>query len=92
MTLIQTQLKWEEEAFRKYQLMITKIPLFHRDIAKQIVYKKAVMNAQERGSDVVESSDVVQAFFSEVPMAFYSLMVRLLDEVGFEYKKYEPKK
>ena len=92
MTPVETQLKWEEEALKKYQLMITKIPLFHRDIAKQIVNKKAVMNAQERGSDVVESSDVVQAFFSEVPMAFYSLMIRLLDEVGFDYKKYEPKK
>lgn len=92
MTPVETQLKWEEAALKKYQLMITKIPLFHREIAKQVVDKKAVMNAQERGSSMVESPDIVQAFFSEVPMAFYSLMIRLLDEVGFDYKKYEPKK
>ena len=91
MSLIQTQLKWEEKAFKKYQLMITKIPLFHRAIAKQVVDKKAVMDAQQRGSDIVEESDIVKAFLTEVPMAFYSLMIRLLDEVGFDYKKYEPK-
>lgn len=91
MTPIQTQLKWESAAFDKYQLMITKIPLFHRVIAKQIVDKKAVMNAESRGSEIVEETDIVQAFFSEVPKAFYSLMVRLLDEAGLDYKKYESK-
>jgi len=89
--MTEQKLEWEPQAFSKYQEMIKKIPLFHREIAKQVVDKKAVINAQERGSNVVEDSDVVQAFLSEVPMAFYSLMIRLLDEVGFDYKKYEPK-
>ncbi len=70
---------------------VPKIPLFHREIAHQVVIKKAELNAQERGSDVVEEDDIVRAFFSEVPMAFYSLMVRILDEVGFDYRKHEPK-
>ena len=87
----QTQLEWEKEARRKFNTMIERIPLFHREIAKKVAYKKAEINAQERGSNIVEESDIVQAFFSEVPMAFYSLMVRLLDEVGFDYKQYASK-
>lgn len=79
-------LEWEANAFHKYQLMITKLPLFHRDIAKTVVDKKAESNARERESKVIEESDIVKAFFSEVPKAFYSLMIRLFDEVGFDYR------
>lgn len=91
MTPVETNIKWDEVAYEKYQLMITKIPLFHREIAKQVVDKKAVINAVERGSSRVEEGDIVRAFLSEVPMTFYSLMVRLFDEVGFQYKRYETK-
>ncbi len=80
------KLEWEDGVRQKYQLMITKIPLFHREIAQIVVDKKSEINAQERGSSVIEESDVVAAFLSEVPKAFYSLMIRLFDEVGFEYK------
>lgn len=86
MTRTSTPLQWEEQANKKYRSMISKIPLFHRDIAKTVVDKKAVLNAQERGSIMVEESDIVAAFQSEVPKAFYSLMVRLFDEVGFKYR------
>jgi len=84
-----TTLEWEKGAQEKYQLMISKIPLFHRNIAKVVVDKQAVIYAQERGSDLVDESDIIRAFFSEVPKAFYSLMIRLFEEVGFDYKKYE---
>jgi len=83
------QLAWESQAQQKFQTMIQKIPLFHREIAHQVVVKKATQNARERGSAVVEEKDIVGAFFSEVPIAFYSLMIRLLDEVRFDYQKYE---
>ncbi len=83
------KLQWETNAFKRYQLIISKIPLFHRDIAKIVVDKKAEINAQERGSSVIEEDDIVQAFQSEVPKAFYSLMIRLFDEVGFHYKEGE---
>ena len=87
----QTKLRWEPNALSKYNHMVSKIPLFHREIAKQIVEKKAPLLAQERGSTLVEEQDIVRAFFSEVPHAFYSLMIRLLQEAKFDYKKYEPK-
>jgi len=85
------QLKWESEAFQKFTAVIQKIPLFHREIAKQVVTKKAQQNAIERNAEMVEEADILRAFFSEVPNAFYSLMVRLLEEVGFNYREYEPK-
>jgi len=80
--------EWESGALEKYKVMIAKIPLFHRNIAKVVVDKQAVINAQERGSEVVEESDIIRAFFSEVPKAFYSLMIRLFEEVKFNYKEY----
>lgn len=90
--MVQTsvQIAWEQKAEAKYKEMITKIPLFHRQIAKQVVDKKAVSNAFDRGASLVEEQDIVRAFLSEVPMAFYSLMVRLFEDVGFDYKKYDP--
>ena len=91
MTATLPRLGWEQTARDKYTRMIEKIPMFHRQIAKVVVDKKAVLNAQERGSAQVEEGDIVSAFFSEVPVAFYSLMIRLLHEVGFDYKKYEPR-
>ena len=87
----QTQIKWESKAFEKYQTMITKIPMFHREIAKKVVDKRAPMLACERGSNSVEEQDIIRAFYAEVPMAFYSLMIRLFQEMKFDYKKYEPK-
>ena len=80
--------KWEQEAQKKYDTMVRKIPLFHREIAKQVVEKKAVENARDRGSGGVEEADILRAFLSEVPKTFYSLMIRLFDEVGFDYRRY----
>ena len=88
---MQTKLDWDPTASAKYNQMITKIPLFHREITKQVVDKRAPMIAQERGSVIVQEEDIVQAFLAEVPKAFYSLMIRLMDEVKFDYKKFQAK-
>ena len=89
MNSTQTKLEWESKALEKYKEMIAKIPPFPREIARIVVDRKAQINAAGRGASLVEEPDIVKAFLSEVPMAFYSLMVRLLNEVGFDYKKYE---
>ena len=86
---IKEQLEWNTAALKKYELIISKIPLFHRDIAKAVVDKKALINARDRGAQQIEECDIVSAFFSEVPKAFYSLMIRLFDEVGFSYQEQE---
>lgn len=84
--MIQETIAWQESTQKKFDVMVTKIPLFHREIAREVVTQKAGMNAQDRQSSCVQDEDIVRAFFSEVPKAFYSLMVRLLDEGDFDYK------
>jgi hypothetical protein len=79
---------WEPKTQERFKLMISKMPLFHRGIAEETVTKEAQENARLRGSSVVEEEDVVGAFFSDVPSPFYSMMVRLLEQSGFDYKKY----
>ena len=91
MSVTQIRLEWEGQALRKFENMIRRIPLFHRQIAQQVVEKKAEQNALARQANLVEESDIVKAFLSEVPMAFHSLMIRLMDEVKFEYRPYEAK-
>lgn len=88
-TPVEDQKTWEPEARKKYEAMIRRIPLFHREIARQVVEKQAVLNADARQSSVVDEGDILRAFLSEVPKAFYSLMIRLFEEVGFDYRPYE---
>jgi hypothetical protein len=85
---VQTSMHWDQEALGKYNKMLHLIPIFHRGLAKEVVNKKAEQLAQARGSTHVEEKDIVQAFFSEVPKAFYSLMIRIMHDAGFDYKKY----
>ena len=91
MVIVQTKLEWEKVSRERFNRMIRQIPLFHREIAHQVVLKRAEQNAQARNSAIVEEGDIVRAFFSEVPKAFYSLMIRLLQQSGFQYQQYEPK-
>ncbi len=87
MVTVQTTMAWEQNALAKYNKMLNLIPIFHRGIAKEVVNIKAEQNARERKSSQVEEKDIVEAFTSEVPKAFYSLMIRIMDEVGLDYKK-----
>ncbi|MGE5280539.1 MAG: hypothetical protein ACM3L6_07350, partial [Deltaproteobacteria bacterium] len=75
-----------EERFKK---MLGKMPIFHRHMTELGATQKAEENAAARGSRTVEEEDLMRAMFSEVPLQFYSLMVRLLDDVGFDYRKYD---
>jgi hypothetical protein len=88
MVTIQTNMHWDEAALGKYNKMLNLIPIFHRRLTQEVVNKKAEQSALARGSSTVEEADIVQAFLTEVPKAFYSLMVRIMGEVGFDYKKY----
>ena len=88
MVSIQTNMSWDTVALSKYNKMLNLIPIFHRRLAKEVVNKKAEELAQARGSSQVEESDIVTAFLNEVPKAFYSLMIRIMDEAGFDYRKF----
>ncbi|MCK9432620.1 MAG: hypothetical protein PHQ84_00305 [Candidatus Omnitrophica bacterium] len=79
---------WETGTENKFRILISKIPLFHRHITEEVVRRRAEESAFGRKSDRVQEEDVVAAFFSDVPSPFYSMMVRLLGQNGFDYKKY----
>ncbi len=79
---------WNQEVKVRFGIMILKIPVFHRRITEVAVTKCAEENAKLRNAKVVEEVDLIGAFFSDVPSPFYSMMIRLLEQSGFDYKKY----
>ncbi len=81
-------MNWEAKTEEKFKTVIAKLPVFHRHIAESAVSAKSLENAKSRNSQIVEEIDVISAFFSDVPAAFYSMMIRLLEQTGFDYKKY----
>lgn len=81
-------MNWNPEVKERFKVMIAKIPIFHRGITQETVTKRAEENAKLRNAQQIEEEDLVGAFFSDVPSPFYSMMVRLLEQSGFDYKKY----
>ncbi len=79
---------WETKTESKFKILISKIPVFHRRITESVVSRQAEKIAAKRNCGQVEDQDVIAAFFSDVPSPFYSMMVRLLEQNGFDYKKY----
>lgn len=79
---------WEAETESKFKVLISKIPIFHRRITESVVRRQAEEIAARRNVLGVQEPDVVAAFFSDVPSPFYSMMIRLLGQNGFDYKKY----
>ena len=79
---------WDAKTQEKFRVFILKIPIFHRHITEVAVIKRAEENVKLRNGSKVEEQDVVTAFFSDVPSPFYSMMVRLLEQTGFDYRKY----
>ncbi len=82
------QISWKPEVKERFDIFISKMPLFHRRIAENLVSEKAIINAKNRNATIVDEEDLLNAIFSEVPHTFYTMMVRLLDELKFDYKKY----
>lgn len=83
------KMTWDKTTEEKFKKMLSKMPIFHRHMTEVTATQKAESNARERGARIVEEEDLMRAMFSEVPLQFYSLMIKLLEDVGFEYKKYD---
>ncbi len=79
---------WEAHTERKFKIVISKIPGFHLRITESVVSRQAEKIAASRNCSQVEDRDVIAAFFTDVPSPFYSMMIRLLGQNGFDYKKY----
>ena len=84
-------MNWDKTTQDKFNLMISKMPIFQRRMAEKSASNKAEVLAKERGSDQIADEDVVKAFFAETPKPFVGLMVNLMKEVGFNYEQYQPK-
>ena len=78
---------WDIKTQEKFKLMISRIPVFHRHITEEVVTKKAEEIARVRNAKQIQEQDVITAFFFDVPSPFYSMMVRLLEQTGFDYRK-----
>lgn len=86
-------MQWEPAIEARFRQMIAKIPVFHRRITEEAVIKRAEELARSRRAGQVEEQDIIAAFFTDVPSPFYGMMVRLLDQAGFDYRRYGyPKK
>lgn len=79
---------WEAQTQNKFKILISKIPVFHRRITESVVTQQAEKIATGRNCSQVEDQDVIAAFFTDAPSPFYSMMVRLLGQNGFDYKKH----
>lgn len=79
---------WESESEQKFRKMIARIPVFHRRITEEAVTQRAEELAGARGAACVQEEDIIAAFFTDVPSPFYSMMIRLLDQSGFDYRAY----
>lgn len=78
---------WDTKTQEKFKLMISRIPVFHRHITEEVVTRRAEEVAKIRQAKEIQEQDVIAAFFSDVPSPFYSMMVRLLEQTGFDYRK-----
>tara|TARA_B100000315_G_C14592979_1_gene596961 strand:- start:1908 stop:2168 length:261 start_codon:yes stop_codon:yes gene_type:complete len=81
-------IQWDEKAKSHFDLIITHLPQFHKSIAEQLVKEKSEELAETRGSESVEETDVITAFFQEVPPAFKDMMKRLMHKQGIDYSQY----
>ena len=81
-------IKWDQKTKEHFDQIITNLPQFHRSIAEQLVKESAESLARERNSQNVQESDLVVAFFNEVPPAFKDMMKRLFNQQGIDYTKY----
>ncbi len=79
---------WDKYTEEKFNLIIAKIPIFMRDIAKGRVAKKAESFANSAGRSEVSEKDMVDAFFAETPFGFHGPMKTDMEEVGINYVQY----
>jgi len=84
----QKAITWDPQLEEKFKIFILKMPVFHRRMAEELITQRAAENAQQRSASVVNEEDFLKAVFSGVPKPFYTIMLRLLDELEFDYAQY----
>ena len=82
------KVKWNPQTEEMFNTIIINLPQFHRNIAKQLVRMRAEELAHKRGSECVETGDLITAFFKEVPPAFKDMMKRLFANLNIDYSEF----
>lgn len=79
---------WGKTTKENFEKMISKIPIFLREIAREKVSEKADNLASEAGRPEIIEKDLVDAFFAETPFGFHGPMKTDMEEFGIDYTKY----
>jgi len=83
-----SEIKWEESAREKFDLLIAKVPVFMREIASGKVTKKAEAIVSSENRDEIIMKDMVDAFFEATPFGFHGPMKADMEEFGIDYVSY----
>ncbi len=79
---------WEKSTQEKFELLISKVPFFLRDVAREKVSKKSESLVLAEGRAQVTQKDMIDAFFSETPFGFHGPLKNDMEELGIDYTAY----
>lgn len=79
---------WDDKTKEIFDLLMSKIPSIHRDMAESMASSKSEEMARDRNSSVVQEQDVAKAMFTGVPSLFKPLMIKIMDDCQFDYRKH----
>lgn len=79
---------WDKDTAQNFVLMLEKIPVFLRNIAKEKVYLYAHTLAKQAGREHVIEKDMVDAFFKETPFGFHGPLKEDMKSLGIDFTQY----
>ena len=79
---------WDEDTKKKFDFLISKIPIALRSTAKRMITPKAETIAREDGRMMVSEKDMVDAFFAKVPASFQGAMKKDMRECNINWTQY----
>jgi len=82
------KISWDKNTEEKFNLLIDKMPIFLRPMAKESIIRKAEDLVKKENRTEISEKDIVDAFFAETPFGFQGMMKNDLNAVGIDYTKY----
>ena len=82
------KISWDEDTKKKFDFLISKIPIVLRSTAKRMITPKAESIAKGDGRSVVCEKEMVDAFFDQVPASFHVAMKGDMRECNIDWTQY----
>ena len=79
---------WNTHTKEQLEQLLSKVPVFLRELAKEKVSQKAESLAQEQKRQEIIEADLVNAFFDETPFGFHGPLKVDMEEIGIDYTQY----